>query len=953
MHTGTISATATDANGQIMVTAGKGKTIRLWDLQSGQLIKVFRPPIGEGQEGEIYAVALSPNGQQIAAGGYTGYTWDQFFSVYIFNRFTGQLVKPQIPFPRVITSLAFSPDGKFLVIGMAERGLRIYRTDTWTLAGKDEEYYGTVTSLAWTLERRLISTTYNYVFLYDSLEGFPPPKIRNKLSALATTSCARGTNPISVSVAPTHGSIAVGFEDSMQVVVLRSDNLDLQFCAKTPGLPQGKNLQHVAWSGDGENLFAGGTYKSSENVPAILGWNSKGRGVPKPYVLEPHSSVTSLAPYPKSGGLLFASDPPALGGIDDFGRLNLIKPTRILNFNGWNLAVSSDGEIIELVHAASSKSPIRFSLTKRELTSPVAPDPRLRRSNLGGTHLRIELGNSTTPPSLSGKYLALGPEEGFSSWTLDPHGKGFVLGSQKYLRLFDKEGNSKWPVPVPGTFWSVHVADSRQVIVAALGDGTIRWYRVQDGQELLALFIHADLERWILWTSSGYYEASPGGDDFVGWHVNQGSDKVAEFFPVSRFRATYNRPDIVDRILSKLDEGESIRLANKEADRRPQELRLMQQLPPVVTILDPKEGEVISTKEITVRYTIRTPSNEPITGITALLDGRLVDMQMDSSAIGKTWTEETIHALQVRLSERMLAREFILALRIHNRYATSEPALVRLRWQGPVLSYEPLPTLYVLAVGVTNYKEIAKLPLSVSDADAFLKAMVGQTSKPGKPGLYHVVVPELIPDPPKKETIQEGFRRLLATASENDVVMIFLEGHGYTEPSTLEYFFLPTGFERNTVSTGLSLDEIKNAVKRLKATTYILVDSCYAGVSQVFVNEMINQLRDIPDGTSPIVVTSSTGLQSSTQDPGLGYSTFTKALLEGLAGFVPDWPQGQINQWPDGPITLQMLYDHLHNRVMFLSKKQQKPTVTLPKAAGGERSPIWQHKMAVKQRPSA
>ena len=60
--------------------------------------------------------------------------------------------------------------------------------------------------------------------------------------------------------------------------------------------------------------------------------------------------------------------------------------------------------------------------------------------------------------------------------------------------------------------------------VAAYADGTIRWHRLSDGKELLAFFPHKDKKRWVLWTPSGYYDASPGGEELIGWHVSNGKD---------------------------------------------------------------------------------------------------------------------------------------------------------------------------------------------------------------------------------------------------------------------------------------------------------------------------------------------------------------------------------------------------------------------------------------------
>ncbi|MEK7989652.1 MAG: C13 family peptidase, partial [Thiotrichaceae bacterium] len=100
----------------------------------------------------------------------------------------------------------------------------------------------------------------------------------------------------------------------------------------------------------------------------------------------------------------------------------------------------------------------------------------------------------------------------------------------------------------------------------ALGDGTIRWYNIANGEELITFFPHKDGKRWIAWTPSGYYMSSGAdAENLIGWHINQGSDKEPLFYPASAFAKTYKRPDIVKKILETLDEAEAIRLANSEA----------------------------------------------------------------------------------------------------------------------------------------------------------------------------------------------------------------------------------------------------------------------------------------------------------------------------------------------------------------------------------------------------
>ena len=54
-----------------------------------------------------------------------------------------------------------------------------------------------------------------------------------------------------------------------------------------------------------------------------------------------------------------------------------------------------------------------------------------------------------------------------------------------------------------------------------LGDGTLRWYDARDGKERLALFVHPDAKRWVLFTPEGFYDASPDAESLIGYQLNQ------------------------------------------------------------------------------------------------------------------------------------------------------------------------------------------------------------------------------------------------------------------------------------------------------------------------------------------------------------------------------------------------------------------------------------------------
>ena len=71
MHTAPIKAVGVDAAGPLAVTGSDDKTVRVWSLTDGKLLQTIRMPAGPGNIGKIYAVAMSPDGDLVAAGGWT------------------------------------------------------------------------------------------------------------------------------------------------------------------------------------------------------------------------------------------------------------------------------------------------------------------------------------------------------------------------------------------------------------------------------------------------------------------------------------------------------------------------------------------------------------------------------------------------------------------------------------------------------------------------------------------------------------------------------------------------------------------------------------------------------------------------------------------------------------------------------------------------------------------
>jgi len=92
MHSAVIKRIGIDAENRYLVTGSNDKTVRVWELSTGRLLKIIRPPIGDGNEGMLFAIAMSPDGRTIACAGWTGQNWDDMYaSIYLFDRESGSL----------------------------------------------------------------------------------------------------------------------------------------------------------------------------------------------------------------------------------------------------------------------------------------------------------------------------------------------------------------------------------------------------------------------------------------------------------------------------------------------------------------------------------------------------------------------------------------------------------------------------------------------------------------------------------------------------------------------------------------------------------------------------------------------------------------------------------------------------------------------------------------------
>jgi caspase domain-containing protein len=353
-------------------------------------------------------------------------------------------------------------------------------------------------------------------------------------------------------------------------------------------------------------------------------------------------------------------------------------------------------------------------------------------------------------------------------------------------------------------------------------------------------------------------------------------------------------------------------------------------LPPVVKILSPLEGAVVNGSPVQVHYSVRSPSGERVTAIDVRLDGRPLPGRQGVVALPNGPASPDVEhegTLSVPIEKdatiTLVAKAGERSSEAANIRVSLRPSLAAVA--GAAAAAVPKPKLYVLAVGISRYKDPnLKLRYAAKDATDVAASWMAQRG-----GLYREVTTRILKDEQAtREAVLDGLDWIERETTSRDVALVLLSGHGDNDADGA-YYFLPYDVDPDRLRrTGVPDIEIRRSLSHVAGKALFFFDTCHSGsvmsgrkAAPTDINGFVSELASAENGL--VVFAASTGREFAQERDEWQNGAFSKALIEALSGKAEQLP-GQ------GVITISALEYWLAERVKTLTGGQQHPTTAKP-----------------------
>jgi WD40 repeat protein len=943
-HMAVIKGVAFTPDMKLLVSAGNDKVIRIWDWRSGNTVRTIRGASGPGPDGKILALALSPNGRWLAAGGTfgaetaTNQTTQDVNKVRLYDFQSGKLVALLPGHTNIVLGLAFSADSTRLISGSSDATSIIWEVPSGKLLlrlhGHKDDIYAV--GLLPDNQRAVTGSYDNTVKLWDIVRG----------RELATLTGHRGMVR-ALAVSANGRLIASGTRDE-------TGEIKLWDGATGRLLRSFKNQAGVGsltFTPDGRQLISScGRYCKGAFLVRV--WDVATGKELRAY--KNHDDTVLAASISRDGRFVASA-----GGSNNeihIWDLRTAKSLQVLRGTGapnWAAAFSDQSDRIawgtknpcpEAVSCPGTQASLQYSLTipgpGRRLGRPerfsgneasgflrsrsLVSDWSLihRKGGKFGYNALLDIIRGGTTAATIERTQSDGFEHLSYSFNID--GTSVISGGRRgVLQAYSTAGTPTGEfVGHEGEVWAIAPSPDGRLLLSASDDQTLRLWNINTRELVASLFNSSDGE-WVMWTPQGYYTSSPNGDRFVGWQINKGEANDPEFYTARQLKSHFYRPDIVERAIVLASAVEAI----DEARRiDPEHLNfalstLLDRKPPSFSVVTPADGTEISTSNTGIRIEFGK-ATEPITNLELFVNSSQVASQQ--RGLVPVTTPSDVSDIVVPIGKGPNR----IAIRVSNAVGTVEKEITLF---GTVPGdLDKAGRLFVIAIGVDDYPALpprcrgkngsCNLAFAGADARAFQEQIINATN-----GMYKDVKSILLTNKegpthqPTAANIIDAFD-LLRQSTEKDTVAVFLSGHGMNEDvhGRKEYLFLPTDTRFSDdgairASSVVSWAVLQQGVGKALGRRLLFVDTCHA--ANAYNYQLVKNAYD-----DNIAVFSAVDRDNEAQERDtLGHGVFTHVILRGL--------QGEAAQKRE--VRLLGFADFVDRVVRELTNESQQPEINI------------------------
>ncbi len=889
-HAGRINQVLFAPDGKKLVSVSDDKTIRVWDTETGMVLKKFESQIGDGPDGMHYAAALSPDGRYLAVAGYPVKTESMNYIILIDieNEKQVGLAKGHT---NVINSLDFDGSGNYLASGADDGKLKVWKVSAnkSIVPVYEKQFDNRISSLSFNKKSNAlaVSSEDKNVYFFD-MSGLGLSKTKFIPRVLKK----HKTEVKLVKFSP-DGKYLASSGYGREVVLWQSDGTHL----KTLG-HMDQSINAIAFSTDSrimvtmDDVDGKGQSYSLPSCNKLADFNAHDNTV----------LSADFAPNTGSGNYVVAS---AGGNNNEIYTWNPINGTKIKKLKGkgntvWELAFGSGLELFvrniqnkttqegdynlkfnlstfsleevkgakgvsiytndlvtvnqvseyalqlenaDIVNDANTDGRILSYVVTYNGNVLVGSDYSLKSYNSDGVLLKEFIGHTgaihSVTVSRDAKYLASGSDDQtIILWNLKETGQlpsvASVFNNNEWLGFFKEMGMEEVVNKGSNAGWEEAILFLKESKNKSYLDLEEAYANLGAEMKPFARMFISDDKEWICWVPTGYFNCSTNGGSYFGWHVNNGIAQLADYYSAEQYFEILYRPK---ELTKSLVEGVRVSdILKKEGER----------IFDLSKLSKPSAG-FFSSSNLAIGHNADLIFNEgsfntgkkKLTLSVEVFDGgggvRDLNIYQNGKLIihddgikTKSEGDKVIKNYEVDLTNGL--NEFKCVV-LNYQGVESRPDLFKVKYEGEFIA---TANLYILSIGINQYKN-SKYNLNYAQPDA--KALTDKVISKGSKMFKSVRKIEIYDEEATKSNIIQAFETIAAQSKPEDVFVFYYAGHGSIDAEDNSNIYLvPTdvtqlyGDAEQLKTKAISSNELRTLLSNIKPQKQlVLLDACHSG----------------------------------------------------------------------------------------------------------------------------